>query len=577
MNATLAKGSDTHNQKLVEELGSLSNRVFQCVQDNLPRTDFLQELSVMLIGFFKCDTLELRIKEDNEQTRWEVARCTAAPFTFESLSLTNTGNISNGKKQGNSLELEDLCKDVAHGNFDSRLSCFTENGSFWTGDTHHPLPCSPGNNENPSFYDLSNEKDSRSIVVLPIVVGNETTGFLQLRSRHPYFFTEYEIRFYEGFVQTLGIALSNQRAQSELRERIKELTCLYGIARTVESPDTPLEKALHNIVELLPPAWQYPGIAHARIVLDRHTHSTPGFRAGPHKQTAYIIVDGKRRGSVEVIYAEQKAELDEGPFLAEERELLDAVARELSVIIERRQTAKEKAQLQEQLQHADRLATIGQLAAGVAHELNEPLGSILGFAQLAGKCKELPEQAANDLQTIEKASLHAREIVKKLMLFARQMPPRKTRVNLNEVVEESLYFLESRCANEGIEVLRLLASDIPETTADRAQLHQVLVNLVVNAIQSMPNGGQLTVQTLVRNKKHVSMIVEDKGIGMSKKVVDQIFIPFFTTKDVGQGTGLGLPVVHGIVASHGGSIKVESKVGHGSRFEVQLPILQKTK
>jgi signal transduction histidine kinase len=577
MYAALTKGADSHGQKLIDELGSLSNRISQRTHDNLPRIDFLRELSVMLTDFFKCDGLELRIREDDEQARWEMARYSAECFCFESLSWTNTRNINHDKKPRNSPGLEELHEDITHGSFDVALSCFTEKGSFWTGDTQRSLPCRPENNENPCPYDLTGEKDSRSIVVIPIIVGNETIGFLQLKSKHPHFFTEYEIRFYEGFVRTLGIALLNQRAQSSLRERIKELTCLYGIARTVESPDTPLEEALHHIVELLPPAWQYPEITHARITLDKHTYSTPGFRTGPHKQTANIVVGSKDRGSVEVVYSKKKAELDEGPFLAEERDLLDAVARELSVVIERRQTEEEKLRLREQLQHADRLATIGQLAAGVAHELNEPLGNILGFAQLAGKCQGLPEQAEKDVQSIEKASLHAREIVKKLMLFARQMPPKKTRVNLNQVVEESLYFLESRCAKEGIELVRLLATNIPKITADQAQLQQVLVNLIVNAIQSMPGGGQLTVQTLAHGKEHISMIVEDKGIGMSKKVMDQIFIPFFTTKDVGQGTGLGLPVVHGIVASHGGSIKVKSKAGHGSRFEIQLPVLEKAK
>jgi len=104
-------------------------------------------------------------------------------------------------------------------------------------------------------------------------------------------------------------------------------------------------------------------------------------------------------------------------------------------------------------------------------------------------------------------------------------------------------------------------------------LNQVLVNLIVNALQAMPTGGRLTIQTLA-GKENVSLIVEDTGIGMNEEVIKQIFTPFFTTKDVGQGTGLGLPVVHGIVTSHGGSIKVESRLNQGSRFEIQLPVMR---
>jgi len=360
-------------------------------------------------------------------------------------------------------------------------------------------------------------------------------------------------------------------AKAALRERVKELTCLYGIAQIAGRPGITLEEILRGIVELLPPAWQYPEITFGRVVLDGHSYSTPGFRQCRQKQTADIVVSGARRGLVEVVYAKEKPELDEGPFLKEERNLIDAVARQVALIIERRQAEEEKWRLQDQLRHADRLATIGLLAAGVAHELNEPLGNILGFAQLAKKCRGLPDSAKQDIGKIESASLHAREVIKKLLVFARQMPPEKTQVNLDEVVEETLDFFESRCAEIGIEVECLLSRDLPEITADPAQLNQVLVNLVVNALQAMPEGGKLTVRTRACDRD-VSLIVEDTGAGMSEEVLEQIFVPFFTTKDVGEGTGLGLPVAHGIVTSHGGSIRVESKVGRGTRFEIRLPV-----
>ena len=254
----------------------------------------------------------------------------------------------------------------------------------------------------------------------------------------------------------------------------------------------------------------------------------------------------------------------------EERKLIDAVARQVALVIERRQAEQEKLKLHNQLLHADRLATIGMLAAGVAHELNEPLGNILGFAQLAKKCPGVPASAGHDMEKIEAASLHAREIIQKLLLFARQAPPQKTQVNLNHVVEDGLYFFDARCAKQGIELVRLLSEDLPEIKADPGQLNQLLVNLVVNSLQSMSGEGKITVQTRF-SEPNVYLIVEDTGAGMSKEVIEKIFIPFFTTKDVGEGTGLGLPVVHGIVTAHGGSIDVDSKVGQGSRFEIRLP------
>jgi len=349
------------------------------------------------------------------------------------------------------------------------------------------------------------------------------------------------------------------------------MTCLYGIAKLEEQEDASLARILKGIVEILPPAWLYPEIASARITLDGRIFETLRFQGGGKKQTAEIIVNGQQRGTVEVVYCEKKPELDEGPFLKEERNLIDTVAREIALIIERKQSERDKEKLQDQLRHADRLATIGQLSAGVAHELNEPIGSIMGFTQLIKRNPDMPDQAQKDIEKIMKASLHAREVIRKLMLFARQMPPQKTSVNLNQIIEEGLYFLESRCVKEGIKVVRQLAEDIPEVTADPSQMTQVLVNIIVNAIQAMPEGGQLTIQTEVSGK-FVLLIIEDTGIGMEDKDVKQVFLPFFTTKDVGKGTGLGLAVVHGIVTSHGGSIQVDSKVGKGTRFTIQLPI-----
>jgi signal transduction histidine kinase len=286
------------------------------------------------------------------------------------------------------------------------------------------------------------------------------------------------------------------------------------------------------------------------------------------------VVKGLARGCIEVVYVEERPNLYEGPFLKEERHLIDEVARQITLIIERRRAEEDSVCLQDQLRHADRLATIGQLAAGVAHELNEPLGHILGFAQLAQKNPGLPEPVGKDLAKIVATCLHARQIITSLLLFSRQMPPQKAKLDLNAMVEEGLCLLEPRCARSGIDVVRHLSADLPEITADGSQLRQVFVDLAVNAIHAMPGGGLLEVATRLRGDR-VVLTVRDNGIGMSEQVLKEIFIPFFTTKDVNEGTGLGLPVVHGIVTSHGGTIRVESAPGQGTRFEVEFPVSAK--
>jgi len=363
----------------------------------------------------------------------------------------------------------------------------------------------------------------------------------------------------------------SESTKAALRERVKELKCLYGIAQIAGRPGAPLSTILREIVEVLPPAWQYPQITCARVEVDGAAHITPDFKHGFQSLTADIVVNGLRRGFVEIAYTEQKPELDEGPFLQEERNLIEEVARQIGLIIERKQAEEDRSRLHAQLRHADRLATVGMLAAGVAHELNEPLGNILGFAQLAKKCGDAPVSVKQDMEKIETASLYARSIIQKLLVFARQIPPEKRPVSLNEVVADGLFFFEARCVKEGIKLVRVLCPDLPEIVADPVQWNQVVVNLVVNAVQSMDGGGgRITVQTAFDGSE-VSLMVEDDGSGMKKAVLDRIFEPFFSTKDVGHGTGLGLSVVHGIVTAHGGSIKVESKIKQGTRFEIRIP------
>lgn len=363
----------------------------------------------------------------------------------------------------------------------------------------------------------------------------------------------------------------NNSTVAALKERVKELTCLLRMADIAGEPGISIEEILRRIVTLLIPAWQYSDIATARIVLDNQAYALPNFKEGVSRQRAAVNVQGKERGFVEVHYLEQTPEADEGAFLREERSLIEAVARQAGAIIERKEAELARVELQQQLLHADRLATIGFLAAGVAHELNEPLGNILGFAELAGKCSGVPKGVLRDLKQIETAALHAREIIKKLLVFSRQMPLYKSGVDLNQVVREGMFFLEARCTKSDIEVKYALSDELPLVSADAAQLNQVLVNLAVNALQAMPDGGRLLIETL-SDSEHVCLAVEDTGSGMSPEVQRRVFVPFFTTKDVGQGTGLGLPVVHGIITSHNGSIDVQSEVGRGTRIEIRLPV-----
>jgi two-component system, NtrC family, sensor kinase len=369
---------------------------------------------------------------------------------------------------------------------------------------------------------------------------------------------------------TVSAVLVNRITRTALRERVKELGCLYKVARIAELTERPFDETLSEIARALPEAWQHVDVAAARIELDGRCCDSRSDWIEESRISADIVVRGVRRGAVHVVYRAPRPPSHEGPFLREERSLIEALALELAGIVERREVREERSMLEDQIRHADRLATIGQLAAGVAHELNEPLGAVLGFSELLGSSADLPERSAADVRKIIDACLRARDIVNKLRLFARQTPPQRQRVDLNRIINEGLYFTEAQCARQHVRIVRDLDADLPEIDADAGQMYQLLTNLTVNAMQAMPGGGDLIIRTR-RREREIALLVNDTGMGMDADTKRKIFVPFFTTKPPDQGTGLGLSVVHGIVVGHGGVVEVESAPGEGTTFEVRLP------
>jgi two-component system, NtrC family, sensor kinase len=362
----------------------------------------------------------------------------------------------------------------------------------------------------------------------------------------------------------------------KLKERVKELNCLYELSTLAWEAKNELDVIVSKTLKILPAAMQHPSLAEASILVNAKRYSTRGFDKVKMKIAADLSFDDKSLGSVQVGYRPVPSKLKKNTFLKEEMHLLKAVARELSLVIHRVSVEEDKRKLELQLQHAERLAFVGELSAGIAHELNEPLGRVLGFAQLIKKTGSLNEQQQVDLERIIKASLYSREIIKKLMIFSRQMPQRMTKVDLNKIVDNILYFIDVRYQSRGISITKKLEPSLPEIWADEVQMSQVLVNLITNSVYAMPDGGNIDVVTQAKTDS-VSLVVKDSGTGMTNDVKNRIFEPFFTTKPVGQGTGLGLSVVQGIVDSHHGKIVVNSTVGKGTRIEIQLPIKQKKK
>jgi PAS domain S-box-containing protein len=485
----------------------------------------------------------------------------------------------------------------------------------------------------------------------------------------------------------------------DLWERVKEINCLYSISELTEKRSIPQDEVLKGIVDRIPFGWRYPESVCARITLGDREFRTDNFKETPWKQESGISVYGIWIGAVEVSYLEEKPVADEGPFIKEERDLLDAIAKHCGRFIERmksRQALREseekyrtvfentgnatiiveedttislvntkfemlsgysqeeiewkkswteffdkddlekmekyhharrtypgnalanyevhfidrhgnvrnvlhsvslipgtgktvesliditdRKKLAEQMLHTEKLASIGTLAAGVAHEINNPLAVILGFTELL--MEKLPEdsEAYDMMKTIQKQGNNAKRIVENLLSFVRYREHREEEIDVNKCIDEVLAVKGNALSINNISVVKDMDESIPFIRGDPNELQQVFFNIINNAIPIMKGGGRLTIRTRPIERegmRDVEVRISDTGAGISPEHRSRIFDPLFTTKKVGEGTGLGLTVSYAIVKKYGGDIIFETRVkdeapDSGTTFIVTLPAI----
>ncbi len=237
----------------------------------------------------------------------------------------------------------------------------------------------------------------------------------------------------------------------------------------------------------------------------------------------------------------------------------------------------DSAVLRSKLMHAEKMAAVGQLVSGVAHEVNNPLTAILGFTDLLMENPELPESARRDLRVILQEAQRTKQIVQNLLSFARQMPPQRQLVQLNSILQRTVHLRSYDFISHGIQVVERLDESLPAVVGDSHQLQQVFLNILNNAYDAVRETGR-PARIEIRSASaspFVEISFRDNGMGIADP--ERIFDPFFTTKDVGKGTGLGLSICYGIVREHGGEIVCHNNLdSEGATFVVRLPVAAET-
>jgi len=269
----------------------------------------------------------------------------------------------------------------------------------------------------------------------------------------------------------------------------------------------------------------------------------------------------KRAAELELANKELAVQNEEKAKRAAELELAN---KELAVQNE------ENIRLQERLFQAEKMESLGLLAGGVAHDMNNVLGAILGLSSAMQNLQVVDSPAWRAFGTIEKAATRGGKLVKSLLVFTRNSLPEEQVLNLNEILQEEVQIL----AHTTLSHVRLtldLDSELRPIRGDGAALTHAIMNLCVNAVDAMPEEGILTLRTRNIDNAWIEVVVEDTGSGMSKEVLKRAFDPFFTTKEIGKGTGLGLSVVNRTVKAHQGQLEIQSEPGHGTRVGIRLP------
>ena len=296
----------------------------------------------------------------------------------------------------------------------------------------------------------------------------------------------------------------------------------------------------------------------------------------------YILADKMLRPVNRLIEASRQVlngNLDPeiGPISKSEIGVLQSTFKEMFISIEERDRRR-SAESESKLVQSEKQASVGRLAAGVAHEINNPLTGILTYTHMLLRRKDIEGEIRSDLQTIAISTERVRKIVKGLLDFSRQTELEQEPTEMNRMIQTTISMIENQVLVKGIKLKLYLGDNLPVLILDRTQIQSVLMNIILNAVDATEAGGSINVYTATglsasdAGQTGVEITIADTGCGISPENLDRLFDPFFTTKETGQGTGLGLSVSFGIVQRHGGTIRVQSELGKGTRFFIWLPI-----
>ena len=408
----------------------------------------------------------------------------------------------------------------------------------------------------------------RAAIFAPLLTKEQAIGVLicsdDSRERK---FTDAEILRAETMAHQASIALENARLFQRVSRSQKEWETTFDAMQDCVSVHDTTGKVIRANVALARRLKTIPQKVIGRYCSEIYNPS--GSSQNPCRHTQSL-------GGEALIVEETTLPVMGGVFQISVSPWYDKDKRMVGSIHVAKDISNEKL-LQQQLIQSEKLSAIGELIAGIAHELNNPLTGVMGYSQLLQLRKDLDDRAKENLLKINNLALRCQKIVQNLLSFARKQKPERTLSDINEILEKTVELRSYELQVNNIEITRDLDRDLPKTIADAHQLQQVFLNVLTNAEQAMLEAhgkGCLTIRTRADlQKERIVVEIIDDGPGIPETYLTKIFDPFFTTKDVGKGTGLGLSLSYGMIKEHGGNIYARSRLGEGSTFVIELPII----
>ncbi len=370
-----------------------------------------------------------------------------------------------------------------------------------------------------------------------------------------------------------------------LDERVKELNCLYGISSLIEKPKITLGEILQGAVDLIPPSWQYPEITSAIIIIENQEFRTENYKETAWEQSANIILQGKKAGVLKVYYIKEKPNIDESPFLNEERFLIDTIAEQLSRIIEYKHSEITLRETKKAAEHANLVKS--EFLASVSHELRTPLNAVLGFAKVMSKDKNFPAHHGDHVAMIRQSGEILLALINQILDLSKiesgQMSVVETTFDLYSILDEINKMFSLLNTQKRLTLSIECGEDIPRNiVTDELKLRQVLINLISNALKFTEKGNvSLVVQSIDNSSSSpdcpvlLHFDIKDTGPGISREEIGLLFNPFTQTeagKKSHQGTGLGLSISQKFVELLGGEITVKSQLEKGTTFSFTIPV-----